>query len=353
MTAASLPAVAAVIFAVTLLYALAEAVRSPTGFRDTLPDYLIELAFPVVAVWLLRGPLHRFPEWIAVAFDIAYTAALAHMLLQPTTTTSGSALFFSLKMLATALFFPWSARLQYLSASVTLLLYWSVIAISGRATDPAASLHQLLGPLIAALFSAAGAATADRTRERLFQRNLSLAASEAQTRTLLEAVRDSEARLRKHQAEQQVIFDSVPALIWYKDVDNRIVRVNRVAAESAGLSVEALPGALHRPPLARSARRHDLRRQYRGQRFEVSHLAAARGAATRSRGASFARQRRQGMRCRARDRAGHQPERRTVDVKREGEDLRRFTLYEIRFTTFNRGPAYRTSRRASARRRGG
>ena len=242
LTAASLPVAAAVIFAVTLLYALAEAIRSPAGFRDTLPDYLTELAFPVVAVWLLRGPLRRFPEWIALAFDLVFTATLAHMLLQPTTTTSGSALFFSLKMLATALFFPWSARLQYLSASITLLLYWSVIAISGRVTDPAASLHQLLGPLIAALFSAAGAATADRTRERLFQRSVSLAASETQTRALLEAVRDSEARLRKHQAEQQVIFDSVPASIWYKDGDNRIIRVNRAAAESAGLPVETLEG---------------------------------------------------------------------------------------------------------------
>lgn len=242
LTASSLPAAGVVIFSVTLLYALAEAVRSPAGFRDTLPEYLTELTIPVVAVWLARGPFRQFPEWVALTFDMAFTGALAHMLLQPTTTTSGSALFFSLKMVATALFFPWGARLQCLSAGITLSLYWSVVLLSGRATDPAASLHQLLGPLIAALFSAAGAASADRARERLFQHSVSLAASEARTRALLESVRESEARLRKQQAEQQVIFDSVPALIWYKDAANRIIRVNRPAAESAGLPVDAIEG---------------------------------------------------------------------------------------------------------------
>jgi len=242
LTAASLPAAGAVIFSVTLLYALAEAVRSPAGFRDTLPEYLAELTIPVVAVWLVRGPFREFPEWVALVFDMAFTITLAQMLLQPTTTTSGSALFFSLKMVATALFFPWRARLQYLSAGITLLLYWSVVSLSGRATDPAASLHQLLGPLIAALFSAAGATSADRARERLFQRGVRLAASEARTRALLESVRESEERLRKQQAEQQVIFDSVPALIWYKDTANRIVRINRPAAESAGLAVDSIEG---------------------------------------------------------------------------------------------------------------
>jgi hypothetical protein len=45
------------------------------------------------------------------------------------------------------------------------------------------------------------------------------------TPPLLESVRERDARLRKQQAEQQVIFDSVPALIWYKDTANRIVRI--------------------------------------------------------------------------------------------------------------------------------
>jgi PAS domain S-box-containing protein len=38
------------------------------------------------------------------------------------------------------------------------------------------------------------------------------------------------------------ILDSVPAFIWYKDPENRILRANRPAAESMGLTVAALEG---------------------------------------------------------------------------------------------------------------
>jgi PAS domain S-box-containing protein len=38
------------------------------------------------------------------------------------------------------------------------------------------------------------------------------------------------------------ILDSVPAFIWYKDRENRILRANRPAAESMGLTVAALEG---------------------------------------------------------------------------------------------------------------
>lgn len=52
----------------------------------------------------------------------------------------------------------------------------------------------------------------------------------------------AEVRVRKHEQEQQIIFDSVPAMIWYKDRANRILRVNRPAAESIGLRVEDIEG---------------------------------------------------------------------------------------------------------------
>jgi PAS domain S-box-containing protein len=42
--------------------------------------------------------------------------------------------------------------------------------------------------------------------------------------------------------ELQMILDSVPAFIWYKDRDNRIVRANRLAAESVGMSIADLEG---------------------------------------------------------------------------------------------------------------
>jgi PAS domain S-box-containing protein len=42
--------------------------------------------------------------------------------------------------------------------------------------------------------------------------------------------------------EYRMILDSVPAYIWYKDRDNRILRVNRPAAESMGKAVADLEG---------------------------------------------------------------------------------------------------------------
>src|SRR5262245_17818386 len=42
--------------------------------------------------------------------------------------------------------------------------------------------------------------------------------------------------------EMKVLLDSVPAFIWYKDCENRILRANRLAAESMGLSIDQLEG---------------------------------------------------------------------------------------------------------------
>ena len=42
--------------------------------------------------------------------------------------------------------------------------------------------------------------------------------------------------------ELQLIFDSAPAMIWYKDTHNRIVRANRIAADSIGLPKEQIEG---------------------------------------------------------------------------------------------------------------
>ncbi len=48
--------------------------------------------------------------------------------------------------------------------------------------------------------------------------------------------------LQKQQNELQLILDSVPALIWYKDAGNKILRLNQLAAETMGLTVEEVEG---------------------------------------------------------------------------------------------------------------
>lgn len=48
--------------------------------------------------------------------------------------------------------------------------------------------------------------------------------------------------LARQQQQQQVILDAVPAMIWFKDTENSILRVNQVAATAVGLSVEEIEG---------------------------------------------------------------------------------------------------------------
>jgi PAS domain S-box-containing protein len=52
----------------------------------------------------------------------------------------------------------------------------------------------------------------------------------------------AEAALRRQQSELRVMFDLLPAMIWIKDTENRILQVNQKVAQAAGMSVEAIEG---------------------------------------------------------------------------------------------------------------
>ena len=54
--------------------------------------------------------------------------------------------------------------------------------------------------------------------------------------------RESEEGLRRQQADQALILNTVDAMIWYKDDSNTIVRCNRAAARWAGRRIEAIEG---------------------------------------------------------------------------------------------------------------
>lgn len=56
------------------------------------------------------------------------------------------------------------------------------------------------------------------------------------------ARKEAEARLLQQQIEQQVLLDLMPAMVWYKDPHNRILRANRRAAESIDKTVADLEG---------------------------------------------------------------------------------------------------------------
>ena len=48
--------------------------------------------------------------------------------------------------------------------------------------------------------------------------------------------------LRRQELERQTFLDSIPAMIWCRDKDNRILRANKSAAKSIGRSVEEVEG---------------------------------------------------------------------------------------------------------------
>jgi PAS domain S-box-containing protein len=56
------------------------------------------------------------------------------------------------------------------------------------------------------------------------------------------SLKEAEVKLLQQQEEQQVIFDSVPALITFKDTYNRVIRVNQMAASFYGLSKGEIEG---------------------------------------------------------------------------------------------------------------
>jgi PAS domain S-box-containing protein len=50
------------------------------------------------------------------------------------------------------------------------------------------------------------------------------------------------AAFKRHQQELRILFDLMPAFIWFKDTENRILRVNQNVADSIGMTVQAIEG---------------------------------------------------------------------------------------------------------------
>jgi len=54
--------------------------------------------------------------------------------------------------------------------------------------------------------------------------------------------KQTEEKLRRQQTELRVLFDLMPAMVWFKDTENRILRVNERVAQAIGKSVEEMEG---------------------------------------------------------------------------------------------------------------
>jgi PAS domain S-box-containing protein len=81
-----------------------------------------------------------------------------------------------------------------------------------------------------------------KTKGQLIEELQRLRKQLAQLQAASDEYRQAEEALRSQIAEQQIIFDSVPALVWFKDTQNKILRLNRAAAEAMGLSADDIQG---------------------------------------------------------------------------------------------------------------
>lgn len=82
----------------------------------------------------------------------------------------------------------------------------------------------------------------DQLEERVERRTAELKKANQKLQKEIIKRKEAEAEIRRQQQEQQIIFDSVPAMIWYKDTESRLLRINQAAAASRGLPAAQLEG---------------------------------------------------------------------------------------------------------------
>jgi signal transduction histidine kinase len=180
---ASLPIAAATVIGVTAMFQGAVAMMAPWRFvAEWLPN-AVQLAVPALAWVLWRGPLRGRGQGLLQAAAVAYSVTLIARIIIPTTSISGTALYVSVMLLATALFIPWGARVQALYSASTVGFLFLMLGLTDRhVLGGAEGSHQWLGPMIAAVISVAGAAAADRIRRAVFERERDLRESAAYVR---------------------------------------------------------------------------------------------------------------------------------------------------------------------------
>jgi diguanylate cyclase (GGDEF)-like protein/PAS domain S-box-containing protein len=82
----------------------------------------------------------------------------------------------------------------------------------------------------------------DRLEKRVEKRTAELKKTNKRLQEEIVKRQQVETELRRQQQEQQIIFDSLPAMIWYKDTESRLLRINKAAAETRGLPAAQLEG---------------------------------------------------------------------------------------------------------------
>jgi PAS domain S-box-containing protein len=203
---AALPRALFVAAGVTALQAVADIVNHRELLAQRPAIYGALIAITTSAGLLSRTQaLRERVALIALVADIAFTVLIISFIAVPGTAEAGIAINLSLKLLATAILFPWPPALQHLSGSYSLFFYWTVISMS-----PLQPVHtfQLVTPLLAAILGSVGAAHIDRTRRALFQHAVDLESSQHQLSKAL----DTERHLLTI-ARQTAMLGDIPSVL--------------------------------------------------------------------------------------------------------------------------------------------
>ncbi|GBD24832.1 Sensor histidine kinase RcsC [bacterium HR30] len=187
--------VAAALLAITLLFVVFVAFFSGPRLGEDWPWLAVLIAAPVACLGLVYLRVStKWPYLLALGTDAGYTIGIVAGLLFPSTPTSGTALFVSVKMLASAMLLPWHPAAQAASAAMTLALYWLVGWHTERFVWQHSDFpHQVTGPLFAGIVSVVAALRSERLRRDLFAET-QVAEQRAETNARFAAILSHELR---------------------------------------------------------------------------------------------------------------------------------------------------------------
>lgn len=168
LAARAIVGTAATVVGAVLLYGAVEYLLRRPVFFESLPLYLAQVLIPTAIAVASRWTPARATPWLLFTGDLLFTAALTALFAFPSTTVSGAALIYSLKMIATAVFLPWSPWFQLVSSVITLGAYYGLFLVDVREVDRDAVVHQVAGPAVGCLFSMIGAWVSDRARYQAY-----------------------------------------------------------------------------------------------------------------------------------------------------------------------------------------
>ncbi|MFN8622049.1 MAG: GGDEF domain-containing protein [Chloroflexota bacterium] len=202
--------------------------------RGSLAPNVIGIALAALALMLLRGPLRRRPEWVAFGVGLVGVGAALHPMAELPEVRYLMLAYFSLLLVAMALFIPWSPawHLSFLAVAMGAMAL-AVASPLGVALDDRFRTDAVMGAFAAVLVSGAGHLVLRRSRLRAF-------ASEMKLRDLHLDTRRQQRELTRLNAELAAVSRRDPLT----GVGNRLQMEEDVQELRRDLDKSGRPGAI-------------------------------------------------------------------------------------------------------------